>query len=169
MSLIDTPFFFILYTTHAFALNQNPNLIGHEVIESYVLSSVFEIREEIRQFLESEGQVDLANLFGDEDFQLKIAYMSDIFSFMNTLNTQMQGGNKFYHDVVDMLDKFQGNLNLTKASLDDGDFSPFPNTQDLIRFQEIQSPNTTFIGDHITSLLDGMSKYFNCPDSLTFD
>ena len=71
-----------------------------------MLSRVFELREEMRQFLESEGQVDLANLFGDEDFQLKMAYMSDIFSFMNTLNTQMQGGNKLYHDAVDMLDKF---------------------------------------------------------------
>ena len=56
-----------------------------------------------------------------------------------------------------------------KASLDNGDFSPFSNMQELIRFQRIQSPDTTFIGAHITSLLDGMSKYFNCPDSLTFD
>ena len=96
-----------------------------------MLFRVFELREETRQFLESEGQVDLANLFGDEDFQLKMAYMSDIFSFMNTLNTQMQGGNKFYHDVVDMLDKFQGNLNLMKASLDDGDFRPFPTCRSL--------------------------------------
>ena len=43
------------------------------------------------------------------------------------------------------------------------------NMQELIRFQEIQSPDTTFIDAHITSLLNGMSKYFNCPDSLIFD
>ena len=115
-----------------------------------MLSRVFELREEMRYFLESEGQVDLANFLDDEDFQLKMAYMTDTFSFVNTLNTQMQGGHKFYHDVVDMLDKFQGNLNLMKAFLDDGDFSPFPNLQELIRFQEIQSPNTIFIGAHIT-------------------
>ena len=75
-----------------------------------VMSRVSEPREEIRQFFESEGQVDVANLFGDENIQFQMAYMSDIFSFMNTLNTQIQGGNKFYHDVVDMLDKFQGIL-----------------------------------------------------------
>ena len=72
-----------------------------------VMSRVSEPREEIRQFLESEGQVDVANMFNDENIQFQMAYMSDIFSFMYTLNPQMQGSNRFYHDVFDnMLDKF---------------------------------------------------------------
>ena len=55
-----------------------------------MLSRVFGLREEMRQFLEQENQTALADLFGQEDFLLKLAYMSDIFSWLNELNTKMQ-------------------------------------------------------------------------------
>ena len=55
-----------------------------------VLSRVFGLREEMRQFLEQENQTALADLFGQEDFLLILAYMSDIFSWLNELNTKMQ-------------------------------------------------------------------------------
>ena len=79
-----------------------------------VLSRVFGLREEMRQFLEQENQTALADLFGQEDFLLILAYMSDIFSWLNELNTKMQGTKKYYHDLVDMLDIFQAHLILMK-------------------------------------------------------
>ena len=68
-----------------------------------------------------------------------------------------------------MLDRFQAHLILMRDTLEDGDFSPFRNMKELIRFQEIQSPDAAFVSEHIASLLEGFSKYFNCPDSVTFD
>ena len=68
-----------------------------------------------------------------------------------------------------MLDRFQAHLILMRDTLEDGDFSSFRNIKELIRFQEIQSPDAAFVSEHIASLLEGFSKYFNCPDSVTFD
>ena len=134
-----------------------------------VLERVFRLKEEMRQFLEQENQTALADLFGQEDFLLKLAYMSDIFSWLNKLNTQMQGSKKYYHDLVDMLDKFQAHLILVRKTVQEGDFSPFRNMEELITLQKIQSPNITFVSAHITALLDGFKKYFDCPDSVKFD
>ena len=68
-----------------------------------------------------------------------------------------------------MLDRFQAHLILMRDTLEDDDFSPFRNMKELIIFQEIQSPDAAFVSEHIASLLEGFSKYFNCPDSVTFD
>ena len=81
----------------------------------------------------------------------------------------MQGSKKYYHDLVDMLDKFQAHLILVRETVQEGDFSPFRNMEELITLQKIQSPNITFVSAHITALLDGFKKYFDCPDSVKFD
>ena len=68
-----------------------------------------------------------------------------------------------------MLDRFQAHLILMRDTLEDGDFSPFRNMKELIIFQEIQSPDTAFVSVHITLCLEWSSKYFNSPDSVTFN
>ena len=78
-----------------------------------VLARVFELKEEMRQFLQQESQTDLADQFGDECFLLKMAYMADMFAWLNSLNLKMQGGRKFYQD---RLDTFQGTMILMKSA-----------------------------------------------------
>lgn len=51
-----------------------------------VLSRVFELREQIRVFLEQEQKYKDAERFSDENFLVKLAYLSYIFGKLNKLN-----------------------------------------------------------------------------------
>lgn len=48
-----------------------------------MFSRVFELREEIRMFLEQEHKYDVARKFSDVNFLMKLAYLSDIFGKLN--------------------------------------------------------------------------------------
>ena len=50
-------------------------------------------------FLEQEGTYQGENKFGEEDFLLKLAYLSDIFGKLNELNLQLQGRDKHLPDL----------------------------------------------------------------------
>ena len=56
-----------------------------------VLSRLFELGDEVFTFLQ-ENQSPLAEHFHDADFQLKLAYLADIFGEMNGLNKSMHAG-----------------------------------------------------------------------------
>lgn len=51
-----------------------------------VLSRVFELGEQIRVFLEPEHKYKDAEKFSDENFLVKLAYLSNIFGKLNKLN-----------------------------------------------------------------------------------
>ena len=56
-----------------------------------VLSRVAELVTEVAVFLGEHGSVELATLFGDNRFQLKVFYLEDIFSLLNELSYSLQG------------------------------------------------------------------------------
>jgi len=53
-----------------------------------VRSRVLALKDEIRIFLEEEGN-ELASKFNDEDFLMKLAYLSNMFEKLNELNLQL--------------------------------------------------------------------------------
>ena len=57
------------------------------------LSHVAEIVNEVAVFLREHGSVELATLFDDDKFQLKVFYLADIFSLLNELSYSLQGEN----------------------------------------------------------------------------
>ena len=56
-----------------------------------VLSRVAELVNEVAVFRREHGSVELATLFDDNTFQLKVFYLVDIFSVLNELSYYMQG------------------------------------------------------------------------------
>ena len=56
-----------------------------------VLSRVAKLVTEVAMFLREHGSVELATLFNDNRFQLKVFYLADIFSLLNALNYSLQG------------------------------------------------------------------------------
>ena len=56
-----------------------------------VLSRVAELITEVAVFLRKHGSVELATLFDDNRFQLKIFYLEDIFSLLNEVSYFLQG------------------------------------------------------------------------------
>ena len=56
-----------------------------------VLSRVAELVNEVAVFLCEHGSVELASLIDDNRFQLKVFYLTDIFSLLNKLSYSLQG------------------------------------------------------------------------------
>ena len=56
-----------------------------------VLSHVAELVTEVAVYLREHGSVELATLFDDNRFQLKVFYLADIFSLLNELSNSLQG------------------------------------------------------------------------------
>ena len=54
---------------------------------------VAEVVTEVAVFLLEHGSVELATLFDDDRFQLKVFYLEDIFSRLNELIYSLQGKN----------------------------------------------------------------------------
>ena len=61
------------------------------VIGGKVLSCVPELVTEVAVFLRQHGSVELATLFDDNRFQLKVFYLEDIFCLLNELSYSLQG------------------------------------------------------------------------------
>ena len=57
----------------------------------HVLKRVCDLRGKIVIFLRQQNFTALAEKFSQEDFNAKIAYLADIFDFLNCLNSSVQG------------------------------------------------------------------------------
>ncbi|XP_006750702.1 protein FAM200A [Leptonychotes weddellii] len=80
-----------------------------------VLSRVYELRNEIYIFL-IEKQSHLANVFEDDIWVTKLAYLSDVFGILNELNLKVQGKNDVFQYLEHILG-FQRTLLLWQARL----------------------------------------------------
>ncbi|CAJ1059684.1 zinc finger BED domain-containing protein 5-like [Xyrichtys novacula] len=129
-----------------------------------VLSQVFELREEIQVFLEENGMHDVASKFSDEQFLMKLAYLSDIFGKLNELNLQLQGRDKHLPHLADKISAFTRKLEMWGRRLDQGNTDFFEN---LSEFADTSDSCATtvipYLKEHISSLRRFFQKYF--PDN----
>ena len=56
-----------------------------------MLFYVAELVTKVAVFLYEHGSVELATLFDDNRFQLKVFYLADVFSLLNELSYSLQG------------------------------------------------------------------------------
>lgn len=56
-----------------------------------VLNRVFELKHEIKTFLETQGKTDLLGNFYETGWNKRLAYLADIFDQLNSLNLKLQG------------------------------------------------------------------------------
>ncbi|KAI2643056.1 Protein FAM200A [Labeo rohita] len=89
-----------------------------------VLSRVFELRDEIRIFLEEEGN-ELANKFNNNIFLMKLAYLSDMFQKLNELNLQMQGTNTHLSQLAYEITSFTRKLEMWEQRVKEGNIDSF--------------------------------------------
>ncbi|XP_008585150.1 PREDICTED: protein FAM200A [Galeopterus variegatus] len=81
-----------------------------------ILSRVYELRNEIYTFL-IEKQSHLANIFEDDIWVTKLAYLSDIFGILSELNLKLQGKNNHIFQHFEHILGFQKTLSLWQARL----------------------------------------------------
>ena len=91
-----------------------------------VLSRVFELRDEIRIFLEEDGN-ELAHRFNNNNFLMKLAYLSDMFQKLNELNLQMQGSSTHLPQLADKITSFTRKLEMWEQRVKEGNIESFEN------------------------------------------
>ena len=96
-----------------------------------VLPRVAELVTEVAMFLHEHVSVELATLFDDNRFQLKIFYLADIFSLLNELSYSLQG-KKFAEKVS----AFKKKLSLWKKRVRNQKFAMFLLLDSKIGVQE---------------------------------
>ncbi|XP_060774414.1 zinc finger BED domain-containing protein 5-like [Neoarius graeffei] len=96
-----------------------------------VLLHVFELRTEIRVFIEEERMYEAAAKFGDELFLMKLAYLSDVFAKLNELNFQLQGKDKHLPHLADKITAFIRKLEVWGKRVDQGHTEVFENLTEV--------------------------------------
>jgi len=82
-----------------------------------VLARLFELRDEVNQFLLNQNIPELNQLLEDNHWVAKLAYMADIFEHLNELNKKMQGRNENLLTCSDKLNEFKKKLELWQTQL----------------------------------------------------
>ena len=91
-----------------------------------MLARVYDMREEVKRFLESHGKQDLLLSFPSEKFQLTLAYFVDIFGSLNHLNLLLQGKNTNRMNNHDAICAFIAKLGLWQRRVQKGNRAFFP-------------------------------------------
>lgn len=131
-----------------------------------VLSRLFELRDELRMFLTQDGDhkavAHFLDFLNDEDWLKRLAYLSDIFSFLNTLNLALQGKDvhKFY--VQDKIEATLKKIARWGKKLDENCFDAFPTLHDFIESNGviIDAETARAMKEHLTVLASSL-RYLN--------
>nr|XP_061783570.1 zinc finger BED domain-containing protein 5-like [Nerophis lumbriciformis] len=104
---------------------------------------------------------DAASKFSDEQFLLKLAYLSDMFGKLNELNLQLQGKDKHIPQLADKITAFSRKLEGWGRRLDQQNIDAFENLGEVA--EKTESGATTVIPcikQHISCLREMFHKYF---------
>ena len=126
-----------------------------------VLKCVFELREELFQYLTKENHPS-APMFSDTDFLLKLAYLTDIFEKLNILNSSLQGvdcniiqHNEKLNSFIKKIDLWQRKLGAKQLDMF-RHLKEFTVSNQLTLGEEVRS----CILDHLSSLKKHFENYF---------
>ena len=91
-----------------------------------VLARVFELREELKEFLNRQGKYELEFYFKDNTFVFHLSYLVDIFSQLNRLNLKMQRKNTTtVLDFMNAPNAFTQKLDNWQQKVEKGNFATF--------------------------------------------
>ena len=121
---------------------------------------VFELRSEIADFLDYKGH-RLGYCFKDSDFVAKVAYLTDIFSALNTINKSLQGRNITMFEVSDKLTAFFEKLKLWQRRVDRGQLEHFQHLQHYLESEKLECTFRYLISEHIEILNKHLKNYFD--------
>ena len=117
-----------------------------------VLSRIAELVTEVAVFLREHGSGELATLFDDNRFQLKVFHLADIFSLQNELSYSLQGKNKSQLEAAEKVSAFNKKLSLWKKRVRNHNFAMFLLLDSKVGDQETNEWLTALIDDHISNL-----------------
>ena len=115
---------------------------------------------EVAVFLCEHRSVELATLYDDNRFQLKVFYLENIFSLLNEPNYSLQGKSKSQMEAAEKVSAFKKKLFLWEKRVRNQNFAMFLPLDSKIGDQETNKWLTALIDDHISNLEKKMEDYF---------
>ncbi|XP_058992466.1 zinc finger MYM-type protein 6 isoform X1 [Mustela lutreola] len=122
-----------------------------------ILTRLFELRHEIEIFL-NQKHSDLAKYLLDEEWVAKLAYLSDIFSLINELNSSLQGTMTTLFNLYNKMDIFKEKLKMWLKRAQENDFDMFPSFSEFLNSSDL---NMRGIASIISEHLEGLSQMFH--------
>ncbi|XP_003471114.2 zinc finger MYM-type protein 6 isoform X1 [Cavia porcellus] len=122
-----------------------------------ILTRLFELRHEMEIFL-NQKHSDLAKYFHDEEWIAKLAYLGDIFSLINELNSSLQGTMTTFFSLHNKIDVFKKKLKMWLKRTQENDYDMFPLFSE---FSNSSDMNVRNIRNIIFEHLKGLSQIFH--------
>lgn len=125
------------------------------------LSRLYELRLEVLALL-LDHNTKLAEIINDEHWQCILAYLADIFSKLNEMNTSLQGKTITTVNANDKVRAFKRKINFWAESVEEGEVECFPLLNDFWKDKTLQLGNNLFheILEHLRSLTSSLEHYF---------
>lgn len=133
-----------------------------------VLTRVFELRQELLLFFKDNNKASFCECLESTNWQMKLAYLADIYQHLNTLNSSMQGPKENILTSTDKLLAFKNKLTVWKKHLSRGNVEMFPlllQVQTQTDYQKV----IPLITSHLRSLAEKLDKYFPSLSSDMYD
>ncbi|XP_055467261.1 zinc finger MYM-type protein 6 isoform X2 [Psammomys obesus] len=121
-----------------------------------ILTRLFELRHEIEIFL-NQKHSELARYLRDEEWVAKLAYLADIFSLINTLNSGLQGTMTTFFNLYNKVEIFKKKLKTWLKRTQEGDYDMFPLLSEFLDSPDVSVKNITCI---VFQHLEGLSQLF---------
>jgi hypothetical protein len=134
-----------------------------------MMQRVYELRTEMRDFLQGQKKDDWANLLNDKEWLAKLSYLSDIFERLNTLNRSLQGKGSNIMEFHDKLEGFLGVIDLLIRKVRADRYALFPSLSEFIESENFEVANLKEpIEEHLLSLKSEFDRYFPDIDTEQF-
>ncbi|XP_076047318.1 protein FAM200C-like [Oratosquilla oratoria] len=127
-----------------------------------MLQRVLELFDEVVAFLLAQEDVMLLEALEGEFFRVRLAYLSDIFSALNELNSKLQGKGTNILFQSDKIRAFVAKLELWKKRAGSGSFSSFLALNECVEDMEdcLPDPIAEDIKQHLEGLEEEFKYYF---------
>ncbi|XP_041837799.1 SCAN domain-containing protein 3-like [Melanotaenia boesemani] len=134
-----------------------------------VLQRVFELRKEMAEFMK-EGKPEIAHFFTDPESVAKLAYLTDIFNTLNSLNLSTQGGHTSILEVSDKIAAFMKKTDLWRRRILDGITDMFSQLTEFLNTNNLSVATVKdVIASHLASLNEHFSSYFSDVNTEAWD
>ena len=100
-----------------------------------VVTRVQSLKEEVTEFFKRDNKtksLEFIQKLSDSQWLQKLAYLTDIFSRLNSLNLSLQGRFATVIDFMDKLRSFTMKLELWERKVKDGNMSMFENLDEVL-------------------------------------
>ena len=126
-----------------------------------ILTRLFELRDEVRLFL-LDGKCNFKDFFNDFSWLARLAYLADIFSHLNELNSSLQGTQVTLFTVQDKIDGTIKKMSIWARRIRKTEFDSFPTLHDFLSANEETLPDSVsdVMVKHLELLGSTLRQYF---------